>query len=97
MGEGVVVTREDIEALEQELSDKLANYKKSRGDLDEVLSHATEKSIKGELADGIADMYQKKAPIFAAIETELDNASGYMAEQQDRLNKTINKVSENLK
>lgn len=97
MGATVVATREDIEAMENELVDKLASYKKSRGELDEVLGHATTKSIKGELADGIADLYQKKGQVFAQIETELDKAAGYMSDQEDRLRKTISKVEQDLK
>ena len=96
MGEGVVVTLDDVAALEGELRDKLDAYSKSLSELDDVMKNATEKSIQGPLAEGIRDKYEKKGPVFAQIKTELTGAADYMGDQQDRLNKTINKVSDGL-
>lgn len=97
MGEGVVVTRDDITALEGELRDKLDAYSKSLSELEDVMKNATEKSIEGPLADGIREKFERKGPTFAQIKKELTGAADYMGEQENRLDHTINKVSDNLR
>ncbi|MBP5679379.1 MAG: hypothetical protein J6X28_06110 [Bacilli bacterium] len=96
MGEGVVVTLGDVAAVENELRDHIANYGKSYAELDQVMETATGKAIQGRFADDIKAKYESKREIFETIREELSKAADYMSEQQDRLNKTINKVSDGL-
>jgi len=96
MGEGVVVTLSDVAAVEGELRDHISTYGRNLDDLEDVMANATGKSIQGPLADGIKAKYESKKDIFEQIRTELNNAADYMSDQQDRLNNTINKVSDGL-
>ena len=81
----VVANREDIAKLRAELDTAAGEYKANYTKLKAVVDQIKSGEFKGDPADAFVAYFDAQDPTFTGIQSEIDEAYGYIEEQEHKI------------